>query len=161
MIVQLYKPNPRNTGCAFSCDIGSSNQKGEPCVYVRAVRQFSWDDKKKTGSFSQNSKNPEASISIKLNEVEIGGLINAIENHTEFSAYHSYEDNKTQISFKLWERQGRPNAFSFGIIRNSTNKFGIGVEMSEAYCLLEFFKFSLQELYAYRMTKNEEIKSRQ
>jgi len=96
-----------------------------------------------------------------LNEVEIGGLINAIENHTEFSAYHSYEDNKTQISFKLWERQGRPNAFSFGIIRNSTNKFGIGVEMSEAYCLLEFFKFSLQELYAYRMTKNEEIKSRQ
>ena len=115
MIVQIYKPNPRNTGCAFGCDIGSGNQKGEPYVYIRAVRQFSWDDKKKTGSFSQNSKNPEASISIKLNEVEIGGLIHAIEKYTEFKAYHSYQDNKTQISFKPWLREGRDNAFSFGI----------------------------------------------
>lgn len=161
MIVKIYKPNPRNTGCAFGCDIGSGNQKGEPYVYIRAVRQFSWDDKKKTGSFSQNSKNPEASISIKLNEVEIGGLIHAIEKYTEFKAYHSYQDNKTQISFKPWLREGRDNAFSFGIVRNSTNKFGIGVEMSEAYCLLEFFRLALQELYAYRMAKNEEIKYRE
>jgi hypothetical protein len=161
MIVQIYKPNPRNTGCAFGCDIGSGNQKGEPYVYIRAVRQFSWDDKKKTGSFSQNSKNPEASISIKLNEVEIGGLIHAIEKYTEFKAYHSYQDNKTQISFKPWLREGRDNAFSFGIVRNSTSKFGIGVEMSEAYCLLEFFRLALQELYAYRMAKNEEIKYRE
>ena len=73
---------------------------------------------------------------------------------------HSYQDNKTQISFKPWLREGRDNAFSFGIVRNSTNKFGIGVEMSEAYCLLEFFRLALQELYAYRMAKNEEIKYR-
>ena len=45
MIVQLYKPNPRNTGYAFSFDIGSANQSQEPCVYVRAVRQHSWNDK--------------------------------------------------------------------------------------------------------------------
>jgi hypothetical protein len=160
MIVKLYKPNPRNTGCAFSCDLGSVVQTGEPCVYVRAVRQYSWDQSKRTGSFAKNAKNPETSVSIKLNETEIGGLINAIENYTEFSAYHSFEDNKTQISFKPWKRDGRPNAFSFGIVRNSTNKFGIGVEMSEAYCLLEFFRFSLQELYAYRFNKNEELKSR-
>lgn len=160
MIVKLYKPNPRNTGCAFSCDLGSVVQTGEPCVYVRAVRQYSWDQSKRTGSFAKNAKNPETSVSIKLNETEIGGLINAIENYTEFSAYHSFEDNKTQISFKPWERDGRPNAFSFGIVRNSTNKFGIGVEMSEAYCLLEFFRFSLQELYAYRFNKNEELRSR-
>ena len=95
MIVKLYKPNPRNTGCAFSCDLGSVLQTGEPCVYVRAVRQYSWDQSKRTGSFAKNAKNPETSVSIKLNEVEIGGLINAIENYTEFSAYHSFEDNKT------------------------------------------------------------------
>ena len=154
MIVQLYKPNPRNTGCAFSCDIGSANQKGEHCVYIRAVRQFSWDDKKKTGSFSQNSKNPEASISIKLNEVEIGGLIHAIEKYTEFSAYHSYEDNKTSISFKPYQKKNGDPAFSFGVTRNSANKFGIGVEMSEAYNLLEFFKFFLHELYGHRLEKN-------
>ncbi len=161
MIVQIYKPNPRNTGCAFSFDIGATGRSGEPCVYVRAVRQFSWDNQKKTGSFSQNAKNPENSISIKLNEVEIGGFINAVENYKDFSAYHSYEENKTQISFKPWLREGRENAFSFGIVRNSTNKFGIGVEMSESYCLLEFLKFALQELYAFRFTKNQELKSRQ
>ena len=160
MIVQLYKPNPRNTGYAFSFDIGSANQSQEPCVYVRAVRQHSWNDKKRTGSFSENAKNPENSLSIKINEIEMGGLINAIENKTEFSAYHSYEDNKTQISFKPYQKKDGSQAFSFGVTRNSTNKFGIGVEVSEAYCLLEFLRFTLQEIYAFRFARNEKLKSK-
>jgi len=160
MIVQLYKPNPRNTGYAFSFDIGSANQSQEPCVYVRAVRQHSWNSDKRTGSFSENAKHPENSLSIKINEIEMGGLINAIENYSEFSAYHSYEDNKTQIFFKPYQKKDGSKAFSFGITRNSTNKFGIGVEISEAYCLLEFLKFTLQEIYAYRFTKNEKLKNR-
>ena len=53
----------------------------------------------------------------------------------------------------------RPEAFSFGVTRNSANKFGIGVEMSEAYGLKEFLKFYLQELYIYRFSKNKEIRN--
>ena len=144
MIVQYYKPNSRNTGCAFSFDIGVNNKNQEPCVYIRAVKQFSWNDKTRSGSFSENAKNPEKSISIKLNEIEVGGFIHAIEKYTEFSAFHSYEDNKTSISFKPYQKKDGAKAFSFGVTRNSANKFGIGVEMSEGYMLLEFCKFFLQ-----------------
>ena len=104
--------------------------------------------------FQGNAKDPEKSISIKLNEIEIGGFINAIINYKEFSAFHSYEDNKTSISFKPYTKKDGTEAFSFGVTRNSTNKFGIGVEMSEAYGLLEFCKMFLQELYTCRLMKN-------
>ena len=154
MIVQYYKPNSRNTGCAFSFDIGVNNKNQEPCVYIRAVKQFSWNDKTRSGSFSENAKNPEKSISIKLNEIEVGGFIHAIEKYTEFSAFHSYEDNKTSISFKPYQKKDGAKAFSFGVTRNSANKFGIGVEMSEGYMLLEFCKSFLQELYAIRLQNN-------
>lgn len=159
MIVQYYKPNAKNTGCAFSFDIGANNKNQEPCVYIRAVKQYSWNSNTRSGSFSENAKNPEKSISIKLNEIEIGGFIQAIENYTEFSAFHSYEENKTSISFKPYTKKDGTKAFSFGVTRNSANKFGIGVEMSEAYCLREFLKFYLQELYIYRLSKNKTFKN--
>jgi hypothetical protein len=158
MIVQYYKPNAKNTGCAFSFDIGVNNKNQEPCVYIRAVKQHSWNSKTRSGSFSENSKNPEKSISIKLNEIEIGGFIQAIENYKEFSAFHSYEENKTSILFKPYTKKDGSKAFSFGVTRNSANKFGIGVEMSEAYCLREFLKFYLQELYICRLSKNKAFK---
>ena len=158
MIVQYYKPNAKNTGCAFSFDIGVNNKNQEPCVYIRAVKQHSWNSKTRSGSFSENSKNPEKSISIKLNEIEIGGFIQAIENYKEFSAFHSYEENKTSILFKPYTKKDGSKAFSFGVTRNSANKFGIGVEISEAYCLREFLKFYLQELYICRLSKNKAFK---
>ena len=66
MIVQYYKPNSKNTGCAVSFDIGPNQKNKEPCVFVRAIKQFSWNQDKRTGSFSENSKNPDKSISLKL-----------------------------------------------------------------------------------------------
>ena len=159
MIVQYYKPNSKNTGCAFSFDIGSNIKNGEPCVYVRAVKQHSWNQSKRTGSFSENAKDPDKSVSIKLNEVEVGGFIHAIEKYTEFSAFHSFEENKTQISFKPYKKKDGSDAFSFGVTRNSVNKFGIGVEMSEAYVLREFLTFYLQELYINRLQKKTERSS--
>ena len=161
MIVQYYKPNSKNTVCAFSFDIGSNQKNNEPCIYIRAIKQFSWNNERRTGSFSENSKNPDKSISLKINEIEAGGFINAIENYCDFSAFHSFQDNKTSISFKPYTKKDGTKAFSFGITRNSANKFGIGVEMSEAYGLLEFLKVFLQELYLYRLQKTKEYKASQ
>ena len=100
MIVQYYKPNSKNTGCAFSFDIGSNQKNNEPCIYIRAIKQFSWNNERRTGSFSENSKNPEKSISLKINEIEAGGFINAIENYCDFSAFHSFL-NKVLFSERL------------------------------------------------------------
>jgi hypothetical protein len=35
------------------------------------------------------------------------------------------------------------------------NKFGMGVEMSEAYALCQFFKFALNEIYYARQAAND------
>ena len=52
MNVAIYKPNSKNTGCAFSFRV--STQGKLPVFYVNAIQQHSWDDKKKTGSFIKN-----------------------------------------------------------------------------------------------------------
>jgi hypothetical protein len=152
--MHLYKPNSSNTGSAFGFQIGLGSKAKEPNVYITAIQQFSWNDKTKNGSFSENSKNPEKSISLKLNENELGGFIYAIEQYAEFSAFHTYEENKTAISFKPYTKKNGQKAFSFSIIRNSANKFGMGVEMSEAYALCQFFKFALNEIYYFRQQAN-------
>ena len=50
MSLSLYKPNSKNTGCAFSFKIGANKNK-EPVIYVTAIQQYSWDDAKKAGNF--------------------------------------------------------------------------------------------------------------
>lgn len=155
MIIQYYKPNSNNTGCAFGFQLGSSNKSKEPTLFMTAIQQFSWNEKTKNGSFSENFKNPEKSISLKFNENEIGGFIYAIEQYVDFSTFHTYEENKTSISFKPYTKKNGQKAFSFSVVRNSANKFGIGLEMSEAYSLLQFFKFTLNQIYSSRISSNE------
>lgn len=155
MKFSLYKPNSKVTGCAFQFKIGQS--KGdEKTLYVSAIQQSSWNENTKTGSFSDNAKNPEKNINIKLNENEIGGLIYAIRIYTEFSAFHTFDENKTQISFKPYTKQNGTKAFSFSISRNGNQKFGIGIELGEAEALSEFLKFTLIQIYSNRSVSKPE-----
>ena len=155
MKFSLYKPNAKVTGCAFQFKIGQS--KGdEKTLYVSAIQQSSWNENTKTGSFSDNAKNPEKTLNIKLNENEIGGLLYAIRLYTEFSAFHTFDENKTQISFKPYTKQNGAKAFSFSISRNGNQKFGIGIELGEAEALSEFLKFTLVQIYSNRQVSKTE-----
>lgn len=149
-MINFYKPNSNNTGNAFGFRLGIQGKNQEPCLYMTAVQQHSWDSKKKSGSFSANSKNPEKSISIKFNESELGGFIYAIQNYDKFNAFHSFDDNKTSISLSPYTKKDGTKAFSFSVTRNSATKFGIGLEMSEAYLLVEYFKFVIKEILSFR-----------
>lgn len=149
-MINFYKPNSKNTGNAFGFRMGVNGKQKEPCMYMTAVQQHSWDSGKKTGSFSENSKNPEKSASVKFNEAELGGFIYAIENYEKFGAYHTFDSNSTSISLSPYTKKDGTKAFSFSVSRNSTNKFGIGLEMSEAYLLSEYFKFVLSEIFSFR-----------
>jgi hypothetical protein len=155
MKFSLYKPNAKVTGCAFQFKVGQS--KGdEKTLYVSAIQQSSWNENTKTGSFSDNAKNPEKTLNIKLNENEIGGLLYAIRVYTEFSAFHTFDENKTQISFKPYTKQNGAKAFSFSISRNGNQKFGIGIELGEAEALSEFLKFTLIQIYSNRTVSKSE-----
>tara|TARA_R110002167_G_scaffold104392_1_gene269054 strand:+ start:858 stop:1325 length:468 start_codon:yes stop_codon:yes gene_type:complete len=148
----IYKPNSFNSGCAFSFKIVEKDKEGnnqKPSFLVQSIKQASWDSQKKTGSFSANAKDPEKNIYFKLGENEIGGMLNAIENYVEFSAYHSYNEDKTQISFKPYTKKNGQKAFSFSVVKNSTLKFGMGVELSEARTLKGLFDLFLFKYFDY------------
>jgi len=149
-MIQLYKPNAKGTGCAFSFNVGRTGKEKEPCVYINAIMQHSWNEKTKNGSFAENAKNPEKTIIVKLNEFELGGFIYAIENYLEYSAFHTFEDNKTTISFKPYTKQNGTKAFSLTVTKNSAAKFGIGMEMGEAYAVREFFNGMLGKTFDFR-----------
>jgi hypothetical protein len=157
MNFSLYKPNSKVTGCAFQFKVGSG-KNSEKTLYVSAIQQASWNENTKTGSFSDNAKNPEKTLNIKLNENEIGGLLYAIRTYTDFSAFHTFDDNKTQISFKPYTKNNdaKTKAFSFTISRNGNQKFGIGIELGEAETLSEFLKFTLTEIYYSRTFSKSE-----
>ena len=148
----IYKPNSFNSGCAFSFKIVEKDKEGnnqKPSFLVQSIKQASWNSQKKTGSFSANAKDPEKNIYFKLGENEIGGMLNAIENYSEFSAYHSYNDDKTQISFKPYTKKNGQKAFSLSVVKNSTLKFGMGVELSEARTLKALFDLFLFKYFNY------------
>lgn len=153
-MIQLYKPNSKNTGCAFSFNLGTTGKDKEPCVYMNAIMQHSWNDKTKNGSFGENAKNPDKTIIVKLNEFELGGFINAIENYTDYNAFHSFEENKTTIQFKPYTKNNGAKAFSLSVTKNSALKFGVGIEVGEAYTIREFFKSVLARTFDFRISNS-------
>lgn len=156
--ISIYKPNKKNEGCACSFYLGKDNN-----VYVNAIQQFSWDEGKRTGSFAENAKNKDKSLSIKLNEFECGGLIRAIRTYTEFSAFHTYEDNKTTISFKPWIKgdEKQTKAFGLSITRNSTDKFKLPIEASEAETIRVYLEECLRVKFHEDVSQKKDSRSQQ
>jgi hypothetical protein len=85
-------------------------------------------------------------------------LLYAVRQYVEFSAFHTFDENKTQISFKPYTKNNdaKTKAFSFTISRNGNQKFGIGIELGEAEALSEFLKFTLVQIYSNRSISKAE-----
>tara|TARA_R110000868_G_scaffold290843_1_gene551035 strand:- start:676 stop:1137 length:462 start_codon:yes stop_codon:yes gene_type:complete len=148
----IYKPNSFNSGCAFSFKIVEQDKDGnkvKPNLLVQSIKQASWNEKTRSGSFSANAKDPEKNIYFKLNENEVGGMLYAIENYGEFSAFHSYNEDKTTISFKPYLKKNGEKAFSLSVVKNSTLKFGMGIELGEARTLKALFDLFLFKLFNF------------
>ncbi len=153
MQYNLYKPNTKNTGCAFSFKIITKDKEGnpsKPTFLIQAIKQASWNSNKRTGSFSANAKDPEKNIYCKINENEAGAIIDALEKYSEFSAYHTYNDDKTTISLKPYQKNNGVDAWSFGVVKNSTLKFGIGIEMGEARTLKTLLELYLTRFFDFQ-----------
>ena len=71
--IQYYKPNPKVSGsaCSFWC-----NAK-ESAIFGSFIKQSSWNDKTKTGSFKANKEKPNASTQFKFNQTEAAAIFEA------------------------------------------------------------------------------------
>lgn len=179
MSISLYKPNSKNTGCAFSFQGGLDNKSKELVLYIKSVKQHSWDDQKKQGYFHQNAKDPEKNITLKFNEFEIGSFIAAINHRVEYSTFHAFGDDKTSIKFMPWDKPFKTNTFdnksqkyvtktitlpAFGltVTKNGNNSFKTSLEPGEAECLKSYFLTILNSIYDSRIKATiKEIQNRQ
>jgi hypothetical protein len=126
------------------------------------IKQHSWDDKRKTGSFQKNKENPKGRVIVKLGESEVGGMVDSIESNREFSTYHSSQNQVLQIKFSpyLDKKTGEQKGFSFSVNKqdkqDTTNKVGfvIGFTFPEARYLKEYFSFILNKVFEQKLNQS-------
>tara|TARA_Y100000588_G_C14109556_1_gene862397 strand:+ start:330 stop:902 length:573 start_codon:yes stop_codon:yes gene_type:complete len=163
-MIQFYKPNSKNTGSACSF---WSNYDGS--IMCSLIKQASWNDKTKKGSFAKNKDNPSKRVIVKLNPTEVGGLIDSIETNREFANYHNSQNQTLQIKFSPYMRNGDQIGFSFSVYKqdkeDSANKasYVIGFTFPEARYLKEFLSYVLQKIFekeheAHLKKQKEKIK---
>jgi hypothetical protein len=148
-MISFYKPNSKNTGTACSFSVNSKDNS----VWGSLIKQSSWNDAKKIGSFSENQNNPSKSVKVKFSLTEAAGLLDALERNTEFSAYHTSEKQITKIKLAPYIRDEKQVGFSYSVNKedkqNVENKqsYLIGFYFNEARLLKEFLTYSLNSVF--------------
>lgn len=167
-MIQFYKPNAKVTGHACSFNYSEKDS----CVYVNLIKQASWDDSRKRGTFGKNSKDPAKSCSFKLSDDEMCGIIDAIRSNREFKIFHSSPNQKTMGSFKPYVRGEDQLGFGFSINKQpkdgEKSSFFIGFNFGEAvklehyfsYCLAKIFQVLEKEQDAWKNKNGDQPKSK-
>lgn len=155
-MISFYKPNSKNTGTACSFSVNPKDGS----IWSSLIKQASWNEGKKIGSFSENQNNPNKSVKVKFSLVEAAGLLSALEKNNEFSAYHTSDKQTTQIKLAPYIKDGNQVGFSYVVNKtdkqNSENKqsYLIGFYFNEASLLKEFVKYSLFSIFENQRIEN-------
>tara|TARA_R110000824_G_scaffold338342_1_gene524803 strand:+ start:641 stop:1276 length:636 start_codon:yes stop_codon:yes gene_type:complete len=179
MSVQLYKPNSKNSGAAFTFSSGVNQKNGEPTFYISGIAQFSWNEERKIGSFSGNAGDSEKTVNVKLSEFECGEFLSAFANRHDYSTFHSFDGNTTTIKLSPWDKpvkvskydpeskgfkesQIKVPAFGVAITKGKGNTFKIALDPGEVEFLSEFIREFMSTLIKFRIVKQKEaFKNRQ
>lgn len=148
-MISFYKPNSKNSGTACSFSVNPKDGS----VWSSLIKQSGWNEKTKTGSFMDNKDNPQKSAKIKYSMTETAGLLEALDKNTEFSAYHSSEQQITKIKLAPYIKDDKQVGFSYSVQKESKenieNKqsYLIGFYFNEARLLKEFLQYSLTSIF--------------
>jgi hypothetical protein len=155
-MISYYKPNSKNTGTACGFSVNPKDQS----IWSSLIKQSSWNENKKIGSFLENQNNPNKSVKIKFSLNEAAGLLDALERNVEFSAYHSSEKQSTQIKLAPYIKDDKQVGFSYIVNKsdkqNSDNKqsYLIGFYFNEGRLLKEFLSYALNSIFEYQRIEN-------
>lgn len=164
-MISFYKPNSKNTGTACSFSVNSKDGS----VWSSLIKQSSWNEGTKTGSFSDNKDNPQKSARVKFSLTEAAGLLEALDKNVEFSAYHSSDKQVTKIKFSPYVKDDKQVGFSYSVNKESKDNienkqsFLLGFYFNEARLLREFLVhalssvFKTQEIEAIKKIKNSKL----
>jgi len=90
MKYRIYKPNPRNNGCAGTVDIAQVGKDMKTSLFISMIQQSGWDDQKKTGSFAASRDDASKNINFKLSVAEAGEIISSFQTRIPFVAFHKF-----------------------------------------------------------------------
>jgi hypothetical protein len=144
--IQFYKPNASNKGVAVSVSFNPADSG----IYVSFIKQFSWDAAKRIGSFKGNKDNPKAKKNIKFNDIEVSGIIRAIEKEEKWSTFHKFNnDSGVSISFAPYIKDNVMAGFGLRVSesKDKENIFSVGFTNDESIKLREWLKLSLEESF--------------
>jgi hypothetical protein len=135
--VSYYKPNSYGKGAAAQFQFGA--KENDFGLYVSIVKQFSWNNESKKGSFSENAKNPLKNKKIKLNSTEAAAICRVIDSVTEkWSTVHKSDIKTTSISFSHYIKDGAMLGYGISISEKNGESFMIGLNNDEGYLLKQF-----------------------
>lgn len=157
-LVSIYKPNSKNSGHAMSVsiskDFDDKNNKVPPSIMVEIVKQSSWDNSKKQGSFKHPKGSKGKKTLMKLTDSEVGDILYSIEKGKTFSAFHKFGDSSKSIKIVTegTERKikGQDSEtvrlVKFGITENSIG-FYLLLTAGESQLFLEALRFGLSKIF--------------
>lgn len=152
--VSYYKPNSQNRGAASQFQFGA--KEGDFGLYLSIIKQSSWNNESKRGSFSENAKNPSKNKKIKFNEVEASSICRVIDNLDEkWTTVHKSDAKTTSISFSKYIKDEVHLGFGISIGEKGGESFMIGLNNSEGYLLREFLKEYIQFTFDKVKISNE------
>jgi len=161
-MISFYKPNSKNSGTACSFTVNTKDGS----IWSSLIKQHSWNESKKIGSFSENQNNPTKSVKIKFSLTETAGILDALERNSEFTAYHTSDKQITRIKLSPYIKDNNQVGFSYTVNKeskeNSENKQGylIGFYFSEARLIKEFLSYALNSVFeAQRIEAIKKIKN--
>lgn len=156
-MIHFYHPNRANKGFASSFYRDPRNDT----VFATIIKQSGWDNEKQNGIFRDNKDNPEGRANIKLDYVEVAGILDCIERGRDFKNFHESNETPKNISFTVWKGQdGNPKGYSFSILVTNKqdpaykNSFYIGFTYAEARLIREFFIYALHAHFQHRVTNS-------
>lgn len=168
-MISFYKPTPKVTGTAASFYLN----KRDVSFFATLIKQDSWDEVKKTGSFKNNQGNPSKKVNIKFNQTEIAAIIDSVDRNVSFEGYHGSNQVvrftfgpyflKTKNPQGEWEQSSEQKGFSFRVTRESKEdssektSFALGLTYAESRLLKEYLKFILKEGFALVDHQLEEL----
>ena len=171
MSIQIYKPNSKNSGAAFTFALSKGSNGLAPTLYISAISQYSWDENKKIGSFAGNAKDPEKTVNVKINELECGEIISAFKDRRDYTTFHSYEGSSTTIKLSPWDKPSKVSKYdpssksfkeekitvpSFGITisKGKGNSFKIAVDPGVIEVLSSFLSIFINEILKFKIDKH-------
>ena len=154
-MIQFYKPTKtvKGTACSFW------RNSDDNSFWASMIKQDSWNDKTKTGSFSKNKNDPTKRVIVKFSATEMAGFMDAAERNVEYSGYHGSQKQVVKFKFCPYVRDGNQIGFSLSINReakeDSTDKqsYIIGFNFAEARLLRCYLESALRDSFISKSNK--------